>query len=163
MAMGCYVQRGKKILFKLMKTVLLYIALLISLSCSKKIHDYQVKPISIQNKQKESEKIKYLSGKIYPIPEPKKFHSAILLLHYNDSIKTYSASDFDGNFTFYDFKSELITEKSYIYAANKGCLPKKIRIDSLTNPIIIILEQDSINGLSHDKLIELHHKNRPID
>ncbi len=146
-----------------MKTVFLYIILLISLSCSKRFHDYKVTLTSIGHEQKESKKIKYLSGKIYPILEDEKFHSAILLLHYNDSIKIYAASDFDGNFGFYDFKPELITEKSYIYAANKGCIPMKIMFDSLKKPIIITLEQDSINGLSNEKLIELHHKNKPID
>ena len=100
---------------------------------------------------------------MYSLPKPKKFYSAILLLYYNDSIKIYAGSDFDGNFSFYDFKPELINEKSYLYAVNKGCIPKKIFFDSLKKPICINLIRDSINGISYDEYINILSKNRQID
>lgn len=136
-----------------------YVVLLL-FSCSTKV--VPIKVISTIEKQQNS-KMKLLSGKILPVPQPKEYTSAILLLYYNDSTKIYAGSDFDGNFTFYDFKPNKVDEKSYIYAANKGCIPKKIMFFNLKTPILIKLKQDSINGLSYDEYIKLLNKNRPID
>ncbi len=141
---------------------ILYIALLL-VSCSKKITIQTIKPIPLIEEHLDSSKKLYLSGEIYPIPEPKQYYTSVLLLHYNDSTKIFASSDFDGRFAFYDFKPELINKESYIYAVNKGCIAKRILFDSLKNPIRIYLVQDSIKGLSYDAYIDLLIKNRPID
>lgn len=142
-----------------MKRHMFYVVLLL-FSCSTKVAP--IKVISTTEKQQNS-KIKLLSGKILPVPQPKEYTSAILLLYYNDSTKIYAGSNFDGNFTFYNFKPKKNDKKSYIYAANKGCIPKKIMFDNLMIPILIKLKQDSINGLSYNEYIKLLNKNRPID
>lgn len=145
-----------------MRNYILYIVLLIICSCSNKIVN-NVKPVTTIEFQQKNDSIKLLSGTIYPKPKAEIFYSAILLLNYNDSIKIYAGSDLDGNFTFYDFKPNLINDKSYIYVANKGCISKKIMFNDLKQPINITLKQDLINGLTHEEYMELLTKNRPID
>ncbi|WBX77879.1 hypothetical protein PG911_06390 [Tenacibaculum ovolyticum] len=142
---------------------ILCIILLLSFSCSKRMVVTKVKPKSIFLEQENYRKKEHLIGKVFTPPSLGKSHIAILLLHYNDSIKDYSVSDFDSNFVFPDFKSELINKNSYIYVVNEGCAPKKIFFNNLKKTIKITLIRDSINGISRKKYIELHSRNVPID